>query len=132
MYAVLSPLEDPHIEAGDDVAWNGERGWLDEIANVARRRVIEEGRGEWSSLGERRGLGGEGTEVGGGGGDETEDALSDSNSDPYMTDWWPLGGRDVSVTFGGGGGEVASGWGEARGIEQIERVLIHSRIANHV
>jgi len=29
-----------------------------------------------------------------------EDAPSDSNSDPYMTDWWPQGGRDVSVTLG--------------------------------
>ena len=47
MYAALSPLEDPHLEAtvqGNDIAWEGARGWLDEIAKVAWQRVFEEGR----------------------------------------------------------------------------------------
>jgi hypothetical protein len=96
VYAALSPLEDPHLEAtvqGDDIAWEGARGWLDEIAKVARRRVFEEGR-EWSNAEETEQQGSRKKNH-----NETEDAPSDSNSDPYMTDWWPQGGRDVSVTL---------------------------------
>src|ERR1700691_6304458 len=96
VYAALSPLEDPHLEAtvqGDDIAWEGARGWLDEIAKVARRRVFEEGR-EWSNTEETEQQGSRKKNH-----NETEDAPSDSNSDPYMTDWWPQGGRDVSVTL---------------------------------
>jgi hypothetical protein len=98
MYVALSPLEDPHLEAmmqQDDIAWDGVRGWLDEIEQVSRRRIFEEGR-EWQSSGEM-----ELKSISISKNDnETEDAPSDSNSDPYMTDWWPQGGRDVSVTLG--------------------------------
>jgi hypothetical protein len=126
MYAAFSPLEDPHLEAtvqGDDIAWEGARGWLDEIAKVARRRVFEDGR-EWSSSEEMEQQGSRNNN------NETEDAPSDSNSDPYMTDWWPQGGRDVSVTLG----KVydsdvfmqTSGEKEPdQSIDQIECVLTH-------
>ena len=64
---------------------------------------------------------------------ETEDAPSDSNSDPYMTDWWPRGGRDVSVTFGKAlNSHVVmqrSGENEAgQSIDQIECVLTHGQL----
>jgi len=89
MYAALSALENPHLEAlQSDVMWDGVRGWLDEMKKVVRRRVYEEGR-DWSTS-ERLGL------VNNGHGN---DAPSDSNSDPYMTDWRPQGGSDVSVTL---------------------------------
>ena len=64
---------------------------------------------------------------------ETEDAPSDSNSDPYMTDWWPRGGRDVSVTFSRAldshvvmqrSGEIEAG----QSIDQIESVLTHGQL----
>jgi hypothetical protein len=127
MYAALSPLEDPHLEAtvqGDNIVWEGVRGWLDEIAKVARRRVFEEGR-EWSSSEEMEQQGSRKKSN-----NETEDAPSDSNSDPYITDWWPQGGRDVSVTLG----KVYnldvvmqnSGKKEPdQSIDQIESVLTH-------
>jgi len=31
---------------------------------------------------------------------DDNDAPSDSNPDPYLTDWWPKGGRDVLITLG--------------------------------
>jgi hypothetical protein len=48
-YAALSgsPLEDLHLD-DPDITWDGARGWLDEIAKVARQRVFEAA-GEWSS-----------------------------------------------------------------------------------
>ena len=97
MYAALSRLEDPHLEAtvqGDDIAWDGARGWLDEIANVARRRVFEEG-WEWTSSEEMEQQGSRKEND-----NETEEAPPDGNTDPYMSEWWPQGGRDVSVTLG--------------------------------
>jgi len=129
MYAILSPLEDPHLEAsvqGDDITWEGARGWLDEMVKVARRRVFEAGQ-EWTSSDsedmEQQGPRKKNN-------NETEDAASDSNSDPYMTDWWPLGGRDVSVTLGKAydSDVVARRSGEKeldQSIDRIESVLIH-------
>jgi hypothetical protein len=128
LYATLSPLEDPHLEAkmqGDDIAWDGVRGWLDEIEKVARRRIFEDGR-EWPSLEEMEQQRSKTKKND----NETEDAPSDSNSDPYITGWWPQGGRDVSVTLG----KVydsdivlqRSGKNEAgQSIDQIESVLTH-------
>ena len=92
MYAALSALDDPHLEAlQNDVMWDGARGWLDEMEKAGRRRVFEEG-WDWSSSAKPRLVKNENVNV-------TEDAPSDSNSDPYMTDWWSQGGRDVSVTL---------------------------------
>jgi len=92
-YAALSLLEGLHLD-DPDIAWDGARGWLDEIPKVARQRVFE-AVGEWSSSenieqqwGRRRRMK-----------NETE-AARDVNSDPYMSEWLPLGGRDVSVTLG--------------------------------
>jgi hypothetical protein len=127
MYVALSPLEDPHLEAmmqRDDIAWDGARGWLDEIEKVARRRIFEEGR-EWQSSG-RLELKPKSISKND---NETEDAPSDSNSDPYMTDWWPQGGRDVSITLGKTydshvmqrSGKNESG----QSIDQIESILTH-------
>jgi len=114
---VLSPLEDPHIEAAenDDVAWDGARGWLDELAKVAKQRVFEDAR-EWSSSKRLELVIRE---------NEAEGAPSDSNSDPYMTDWLPQGGRDASVTFDNGCevGQKTAETGPDQSIEQIEIVL---------
>ena len=126
IYAALSLLEDPHLEVtvqGDNIAWEGVRGWLDEIAKVARRHVFEEGR-EWSNSEEMEQHGSRKNN------NEMEDAPSDSNSDPYMTDWWPQGGRDVSVTFGKAydSDVVVQRSGEKeldQSIDQIESVLTH-------
>lgn len=117
MYVALSPLEDPHLEdvqEGDNVTWDGTRGWLDEMAKVARRRVFEKMH-EWSSS-ENLGSVMEKNE------DVTEDVPSDSNSDPYMTEWWPLGGRDISVTFGEGF-ETNATKQLCQSIERIESVI---------
>ena len=46
LYVALSLLEDPHLEAmmrRDEIAWDGARGWLDEMEKGARRRIFEEG-----------------------------------------------------------------------------------------
>jgi hypothetical protein len=126
MYVALSPLEDPHLEAmmqRDNIAWDGARGWLDEIEKVARRRIFEQGR-EWQSSGEME------LKLKTKNDNETEDAPSDSNSDPYMTDWWPQGGRDVSVTLGKAYNSHVvmqrSGENEPdRSIDQIESILTH-------
>jgi broad specificity phosphatase PhoE len=89
IYAALSPLE----RLGNDITWDETRGWLDEMAKVARHYVFENMQ-EWSSP-EYSGSAMEKNE------DETEGAPSDSNSDPY-TEWWPQGGRDISVTLSEG------------------------------
>jgi hypothetical protein len=123
MYAALSPLEDPRSEAvaSDAIEWYGARGWLDELANAALQRVIENAR-EWSTS-ERVGSVTKEDE------DEAEDTPTDSNSDPYLTDWWPHGGRDVSITLGMGDEVKQWSGGEEldQSIEQIESVVRDSR-----
>jgi len=94
-YAALSPLEGLHLD-DPDIAWDGARGWLDEIPKVARQHVFE-AVGEWSSsenIEQQWGMRRRRMK------NETEAASRDGNSDPYMSEWLPLGGRDVSVTLG--------------------------------
>ena len=43
-FSVFSPMVDPLSEAAaNDVAWHDERGWLDELARVVKRRTLEAG-----------------------------------------------------------------------------------------
>jgi len=58
---------------------------------IVRQRVLEEGK-HWSTLA----LGKSGVK----GDNQAEPSPSDSNSNPYMTTYWPQGGRGVGVTLG--------------------------------
>lgn len=117
LYAELTSLEDPSSEAvaSDVIAWYGAQGWLGELEKAVRRRMFENAR-EWSSSDLPATKEDDGT----------EDPPLDSNSDPYRaedSDWWPQGGRDVSITFGKEG-EIA--WNIEKldqVIEQIESVI---------
>jgi hypothetical protein len=85
LYVALSALGDPCTQR-DGVEWNGSRGWLDEMEKIVRKRVFEN-MAQWSNR--RSGASNEGV----------NEPMEDSNSDPCMTEWWPLLSRGVSVTF---------------------------------
>jgi hypothetical protein len=55
--------------------------------------------------------------------DVTENAPSDSNSNPYMTEWWPQGGRGISVTLVEGERSDENLKQLDQSIEQIEDVI---------
>lgn len=94
-FSVFSPMVDPLSEAAaNDVAWHDERGWLDELARVVKRRTLEAG-WAWSNCTTAVVAAQQGQDI-------TESSPSDSNMDPDMSTWWPLGGRDVSVTLDSG------------------------------
>lgn len=91
-FSVFLPVVDPLPEAvASDAAWRDEQGWLDELARVIKRHTLEAG-WAWSNCT---------TAVAAAQQDQTimESSPSNSNMDPDMSTWWPLGGRDVSVTL---------------------------------
>lgn len=106
VYVALSALGDPYTQRYG-VEWDGTRGWLDEMEKIVRKRVSEN-MGQWSTR--RSGAANEGV----------NDPMEDSNSDPCMTEWWPLLSREVSVTFSKDTDEKE--WLDG-GIEWIERVI---------
>lgn len=114
MRASLLPLDDPRSDAAaSDVVWCEVRGWFDAVVKAARQNVREDGR-QWSNPEQ---VPVEGTASG----DTTQYAPPDSFSDP-CTEWWPRGGRDVSVTFRTDD-EAGPKCELPQGIERIEGVV---------
>jgi hypothetical protein len=109
VYVTLSMLVDP-CTPRDGIEWDRARGWLNELAKIVRKHVLEN-MGHWTT--QRSEAENEGV---------TQTELRDTNSDPCMTEWWPLFLREVSVTFGKDVDEAD--WSDRpRGLEQIKHVI---------